>query len=101
MRKHSYSEAFQEVARQLDYLKDRCLHLENSLAKMAGIEFPKEPLMGFEARNFGYNKQDAIEQLPETFQKIKELTKCDDYEYETTPEVVKLVKKIRKVAKDE
>jgi len=40
------------------------------------------------------------EQLPETFKKMKELTKCDDYEYKTTPETKKLVKKTHKQAKD-
>jgi len=50
--------------------------------------------------NFGYDKKDAIKQLPEDFKKIKELTKVDDYEYQTTPESKKLIKKVRKQAKD-
>ena len=70
MRKNNYDKGFQEVARQLDCLTDRCKNLEDILAKMVGIKFPETPLMGFEAYNFGSNKQDAIEQLPETFQKM-------------------------------
>jgi len=100
MRKNNYDKGFQEVARQLDYLKARCQNLEDTLAKMGGIKFPKNPLLGFKAMNFGYDKKDAIKQLPEDFKKIKELTKVDDYEYQTTPESKKLIKKVRKQAKD-
>ena len=35
----------------------------------------------------------AFEELANDLKKMKELTKCDDYEYQTTPAVTKLVKK--------
>ena len=97
MKKNNYDEGFQEVARQLDYLKDRIEQLENILASMGDKEFSNDPL----ALHFYYHKITAIERLPEDFKKMKELTKCDDYEYKTTPETKQLIKIVRKPGADE
>jgi len=96
MRKYNYDEGFQEVARQLDCLKGRVQQLERIIVKMAGGKDSTKDLNRYEAHN---NYILTVFDLPEDFKKMKELTKVDDYEY--TSEIKKLVKKIRKQAKDE
>ena len=77
-------------AQEIIKMRGRVLQLERVIAKMAGLEDYAKELFRQEA--FSY--YDAIHyELPEDFKKMKELTKCDDYEFEITPEVTKLVKK--------
>ena len=72
--------------------------LQTIIEKMAGVEnYPKE-LRHVAA--FKYHTL-IMYDLPEDFKKMKELTKCNEYEYKTTPETKKLVKKSRKQVKDE
>ena len=85
-------------AQEIMRMQGRVLQLERIIAKMAGIE----DYAGGSNRIDAFNYPVAlIYELPETFEKMKELTKCDDYKYQTTPKAVKLVKIVRKQAKDE
>jgi hypothetical protein len=83
-----------QMKKDIDILKGRCLHLENIIAKMAGVEFPEGPIHGFtNIVEFEEGRKAKVRQLPEDIKKMKELTKCDDYEYQTTPAKTILVKK--------
>lgn len=79
-------------------LKQRCTDLENTIAKIAGVIFPKEPMGFSEGIFFDIDRRQAIRKLIKDIKKIRELTKCDDYEFVTTTET-KLVKKAKEKGK--
>lgn len=98
MRNKNYEMKFREVANQLDSLKGEIQELTQIICKMGGCKHLSKDLTGCEAhKNYILTMYD----LPEDFKKMKELTKCKDYEYKITPETKKLVKKVRKQVKDE
>ena len=77
-------------AQEVIKLIGRVRQLERIIDKMAGVNgWPKE-LDRLKAHNYYMS---IMYDLPEDFNKMKELTKVDDYEYQITPEIKKLVKK--------
>lgn len=88
-------------AQEIMELIRRVRRLELIIERMAGIkEFKKDPTI-LETIGHKLEINPKVNQLPEDIQKMKELTKCDDYEYQTTPEKTNLVKIKREQAKDE
>ena len=86
----------QRIQTKIEYLKERCGRLEDIIIEIAGGEdylyhrfVPDSPFV-----SWTYGHLDlATKALSEDIKKMRELTKSDDYEYKTTPEKEKLVKK--------
>ena len=77
-------------AQEIMKLIGRVNQLQKIIEKMAGVEdYPKEL---DRVKAFSYIDR-VIYELPEDIKKMKELTHCDDYEYQTTPEKTTLIKK--------
>ena len=71
----------------------RIKRLELIIEKMAGVKELSEDPSLHEALQRSLTINPKVNQLPIDVQKMKELTKVDDYEYQITPEIKKLVKK--------
>ena len=77
-------------------LKARYVYLENLLAKMSGVDFDLQETHKMHPTVAANYRKLSIERLPIAFKKMKELTSCEDYEYQTTPASTKLIKKVPK-----
>lgn len=77
----------------INQLEKKCSYLEKVIAKMAGVKFP-EKIEGLKAMiEFDIDKRSKINKMIQDIPKMVELTHANDYEYQTTPSVTKLVKK--------
>lgn len=82
--------------KQIIVLQRRIRRLEVLIEGMAGVKECSRNESLSKRIDYIHECTNKVHKLPNDFQKMKELTKCDDYEYQTTPKVTKLVKKIHK-----